>query len=235
MTSQAVSRRESQVPDLRPTPATQLTAEDIALPRVYLGQFMSRAVQDGLVRAGDVFSAVGQDDPDPQVLWSPWRDDGGSGKTHKWVWDTSKDGPVFYVLGLRKAKSFSEDGGELQLYDFDDPTAPEKAWTTYNYTITIPSVDDEIPFKFLLTKTGRPAAQIINMVLMKNSIGGPAWANAFELTTGERENQKGKYYVARVTPAEPDPKHADAIEALGVMVSQSAPVEHGSSGENPSI
>ncbi len=221
MASTAVAERsQSAVPDLVRTPALTITAEDVALPRIYIGQFMSKAVQDQLVKPGCIYAATGQDDPDPNVLWDK---------------STKGDNPgvLFYVIGLRKGKSIS-DGGELQLFDFDDPNAPADAWVTYNYSVLVPEVDVEVPFKLLLTRTGRPAALQINTVLKKNAIKGPAWHNAFRLTTAERENAKGKFFVARVAIAETDQEQIAVAESMALMMS-SAVVSHGSTSEEPAI
>lgn len=220
--SKAVAERpQASVPDLVRTPALQIDSDDIVLPRIYVGQFMSAAVQEQLVKMGDVYTATSGDDPDPQVHFS--------------IGDTGPDaGLLFYVLGLRKAKSYSEAGGELELYDFDDPNAPADAWVTYNYTTFCPTVDADVPCKLLLTRTGRPTALQINTVLKKNSITGPAWINAFRLTTIARENKKGKYAVARVVQVAANPDHVDAAAVLATQMA-SAPAAFESTGEQPAI
>lgn len=218
MASQAVARAETpKVPDLVRTPALTITAEDVALPRIYIGQFMSKAVQRQEVKAGQIFAATGQDDPDPQVLWSPG----------------DSEGVLFHVLGLRKGKSLS-DGGELVLFDFDDPDAPPEASVTYNYTIAVPDIDTDVPFKLLLTRTGTPAARNINTILKKNQNTGPAWASAFRMTAAERENAKGKFYVARVGQVEATVANIEASELLALMMSASS-IEHVATGEQPAI
>ncbi len=214
--SKEVAERPNAVPDMVRTPALTITADDVALPRLYIGQFMSKAVQEQLVKAGSIFSASGQDDPDPQVLWSPGDD----------------AGVLFHVVGMRKGKSIS-DGGELQLFDFDDPNAPPDAWVTYNYTLVLPEHETDVPYKFLLTRTGRPAALQINTVLKKNSISGPAWATAFRLTAAERENTKGKFYVARAAAVEANVVNVKLAEGLALQMSGTAP-QH-SSSEQPAI
>jgi hypothetical protein len=219
MASQAIERRAPQVPALIRTPALTITAEDVALPRLYIGQFMSKAVQEQLVKMGDVYSATGADDPDPQILWK--------------LGDKKAPGVLFHVLGLRKGKSIS-DGGELQLFDYDDPNAPADAWVTYNYTIACPEQDTDVPYKLLLTKTGRPAALQINTVFARNAVAGPAWINAFRLTTAERENAKGKFAVPRVHSVEATKDHIKVAEGLAVMMSSVA-VEHTATGEQPAI
>lgn len=179
---------EPAVPALVSTPSVELTAEDVALPTIKLGQFMSDHVQEDRVPAGSIFSATGSDDPDPIVLWEQGSD----------------DLLTFHVLALRKGKSIS-DGGELVLFAFDDPDAPSDAWVTYNYVVALPEVEEEMPYKFLLTRTGKPAAQNINTVIAKNA-ATPAPQLAFTLDCVQRENKKGKFFVPRV-------KHVEATES----------------------
>lgn len=206
MSSTAVSRREaSAVPALAPTPATTITAEDIAIPRLYIGNLTSGAVREQLAKFGDVYLALGADDTEPQVLWSL---------------NSSDAGVLFHVLHLRKGKSWSPDGGRLELYDFDDPSAPAEAWTTYNYTLFLPEVDEDMPARLLLTKTGRATAQKINTVIARNAGAGPSWQNAFRLTSAKRKNDKGEFAVAQVALAEADPKH---VQRAGELFSQIAP------------
>lgn len=217
-----VQKAESALPALVTTPALEITAEDIALPRIYIGQFMSDAVKEGYVKAGSIYSATGSDDPDPQVLAAA--DKNGVDRDN---------GVIVHVLALRKGKSFS-DGGELQLYDYDDPSAPKEAWITYNYTVCLPEHDEDVPYKWLLTRTGKQAAQKINTVLKKNEGAGPAYANAFKFNTARRENAKGEFYVAQITPVPADPKHVEIAERLAVLVSGQSS-DFGSNNEEPNI
>lgn len=220
----AVAKREASVPDMVRTPALTITAEDIALPRIYLGQFMSQAVQEGLVKAGQIFSATGADDPNPTILWS------SDGK------GVFKDGVPFYVLTIKKGKSWTAGPGEeLQLFDYDDPAAPADAWVTYGYVVSIPDVDDQVPFKLLLTRTGKPAALQINTVLLKNAVSGPSWNTEFILTTAPRENNKGKFFVPRVAVGNATPTAVATAEKIGLDLN-SAPTERQTSvGEQPAI
>lgn len=217
MAAEVAVKDAAQVPDLVRAPVLDITAEDIQLPRIYIGQYMSEHVKSKLVDAGDIFTASGADDPDPQILAS--------------VGD--KPGVLLHVLGMRKGKSFS-DGGELQLYDYNDPSAPEDAWITYNYTVSLPEVDAEVPYKWLLTRTGRPAAKQINTVLAKQADKGPCWVNAFRFTTAQRENKKGEYFVARVASVEADKDNVAIAENLGVLVSGSA-ADVRATGDQPEI
>lgn len=206
MAGSSVARREApSVPALAPTPATTIGAEDVAIPRLYIGNFMSEAVKAQLVKFGDVFLALGPDDTDPQVLWSL---------------DQKADaGVLFHVLHLRKAKSWSPSpGAPLQLYDFDDPQAPEDAWTTYNYVLFLPEVDPDMPARLLLTKSGKTTAQKINTVLLRNASSGPDWLNAFRLTSLKRRNDKGEFAVAQVAIAEANPKHQQRAGELFTQI-----------------
>jgi hypothetical protein len=224
MATTELEAQRGGVPALVNTPALEIGAEDVALPKLYLGQFMSEHVQEGRVPAGSIFSATGSDDPDPIVLWEQPK-----GKA------AAKDGPVFYVLGLRKGKSVS-DGGELQLFDFNDPAAPPEAWVTYNYTVAIPEADEDVPYRWLMTRTGAPSAKGINTVLKRNSVRGPAWINAFQATTKQRENTKGKFFVPVISTVEADPKAVEIAERLAVMISgSSADVQAASPGDEPAI
>lgn len=201
-----------QVPDLYRTPAFEFSAEDVALPRLKIGQYMSAFVQEDQVEAGALFTSLSQDDPDPITVDAPLR---------------------FHVLQLEKAKSISEDG-ELTVFDYNDPEAPEDAWVTYNYVVVLPEHDQDMPVKWLLTKTGRPAAQQINTVLAKNAAAGPTFLQAFDVETIRKENDKGKYFVPRIKHVEADAEHLAIAEKLAVMISPDAAAVQ-SSGAEPAI
>lgn len=213
MASTAVAKKEaSKVPALvTPTSsfASEIDASDIAFSRMYIAQYSTKAVKNKKIdiEAGDIFVAQGNEDPEPILLWREGQ--------------AEDEGPVIYMIGMKKGKSYSEQGGELEIYDFDDPMAPEKAWVTYNYTIVIPSVDEDMPFKWLCTKTGKASAMKINMTIKKNAGRYPDWANAFRITTAFRSNPKGDYYVPMVTNVEADPEHVDLAGALAELVGAS--------------
>lgn len=214
MASNEIAETGSNLPALASTPALEITAEDVALPRLKIGQFMSELVQEGTVGAGDLFTTLGADDPDPTVL-------------------DSDDGVLFHVLSMHRGKSVSE-GGELYTYDYNDPDAPADAWVTYNYVVVLPEVDTTIPYKWLLTRTGRPAAQQINLVLTRTAAAGPPWEQAFRVSTSQKENKKGKYFVPRVRHVEADKDNVAAAQELAVMISpDSASVA--ATGEDPAI
>lgn len=206
------------VPALASTPALEITAEDVALPKVKIGQFMSEPVQEGLVNVGDIFTSLGQDDPEPNVIYSAGDD----------------EGVLLHVLSLQRGKSVSEDG-ELIVFDYDDPDAPADAWVTYNYVVVLPEVDQELPFKWLFTRTGKPAAQQMNMVLAKGTQKGEApYSLAFRLTTAERKNKKGTYYIPRARHVEADEDNVAICEKIATMISPDAAAVK-ATGEEPAI
>lgn len=222
MTATALEKAVSNLPALVNTPAMEIDAEDVALPKVYLGQFMSQAVKDGLVPPGSIYTALGADDPEPNVLWQPPKKG-----------QAEDEGVTFYILGMRKGKSVS-DGGELTLYDYNDPSAPPEAWVTFNYFVAIPETDTDVPFRWLMTRTASQSAKQINMIL-KRSVGrGPAWINAFQATTSKRENTKGEFFVPRITTVEPTVEGIEVANNLATMISgHSSEVQ--ASGDEPAI
>jgi hypothetical protein len=168
---------------------------------------MSHAVQEQLVKLGDVYLALSADDEEPNVLWHAGSND---------------PGVLFHVLTLRKGKSWSrEPGAPLELFDFDDPNAPSEAWTTYTYTLFLPEVDPDMPARLLLTKTGRPAAQKVNTILMRNAASGPSYVNAFRLSSAERKNDKGRYAVAQVAVTQAEPEHVRQAGELYELIAPS--------------
>jgi len=216
MATNEIAEQKSSLPALNTTPALEITAEDVALPRMKIGQFMTGLVQEGVVPAGAFFTTLGAEDPDPVI-----------------VDQDENDGVLVHVMSMSRGKSVSE-GGELITFDYNDPDAPADAWVTYNYVVVLPEVDTDFPVKWLLTRTGRPAAQQLNLVLAKNSAAGPPWSQAFRVTTVERENKKGKYFVPRVRHVEADEANVEVCNKLSAMVSTD-PASAQATGDEPAI
>ncbi len=209
------------LPALVNTPALDIDAGDIALPKVYLGQFSATAVKEQIVKPGVIFTASGADDLDPNVIWSPG----------------DEAGVLIHVLGLRKGKSITVDG-ELVTYTFNDPDAPDDAWVTYQYTVCLPEVDPSLPFKWLMTKTSAPSAKQINMVLKRNEAAGPAHTLAFRVATAARENQaKGhKWFVTQVRQVEANASNVElANDLAGMIASAPAPNDIETAATQPGI
>lgn len=176
------------VPDKAYDPATEITSEDVALPRVKKGE--KQSAQD--VPYGSIFTELGADDPDPQVIAEP-----GDGS------DGTSGAVRFYVVGGPiKGRSYSEQGGDLETWRFDDPSAHPDSWVTYKYVIAIPSVEDTLPFTILLTRTSTPAARQLNTILQKAALTRPTDEVPLELTARKRKNQKGQFAVFQVRQVE---------------------------------
>lgn len=210
------------VPDLAPTPALEIDSDDVQLPKLYVAHYQTKAVQDDLVKPGQIFAATGPDDSDPVVVYD------GSDKA---------EGVLIHVLSLVKGKSCEVDG-ELTTWAFNDPDAPPEAWTTYKYVVVVPEVDPDVPHTFLMTRSGKPAAQKINTVLKKNEARGPAYISAFRVTTAKRENEKGRWFVPQVKVVEANDEHLQIASSLADMVgSAPAQVTSGAAGgsDDPAI
>lgn len=205
MASKAVAPVEvPEVPALVPTPATTIDAADIVIPRLYVGNQMSKAVKRKRASFGDIYIASGADDPDAQVLYE---------------FGSSQAGVLAHVLHLRKGKSWTAGGSApLQIWDFDDPNAHPDAWTTYTYTLFLPEVDPDMPVRMLLTKSGRGTAQRINTVLARNAAQGPYWLNAFRITSDERSKDDNEWAVFQVAQVQADPKHVTQAGELFALI-----------------
>jgi hypothetical protein len=222
--STEVAVQEGQVPALRDRSQT-LTAEDLAFPRLYIGQDISEAVKSKLAESGDLFLASDQYDPDPSVLAKKG----------------SETGVTFYVVGWRKGISRSIDG-QLDTWKFDDPTAPPygpgtDAWISYTYFVAIPGVEEDVPVRFLISRTSQPAARKINTVL--NRLGGeaPYYKQAFRLTTELRHRKEGPgtFYVAVVLPVEGTDEGREVAAKLAGLVDSQPDRVSAAAGENPTF
>lgn len=215
----------SAVPALAHRPALMIESEDVALPRLYTGQFTSQAVKDQLVKPGCLYAATGPDDPDPTVYAESKGKDGVP----------QDDGVEVYILGMTKGWSYAEKGEELESWRYDDPSRHPDAWVTYQYTVAIPAFDIQVPHKWLLTKSNKPTAKQINTVLVKNAETGPPWATPFKVFTRYRSNTQGEWYVVQAVPCEPTPEYSAVAEQLAVMVGGANQADLRSTGEEPAI
>lgn len=199
MSNQVATRESPAVPALAPTPATTITAEDIAIPKLYVGNQMSKAVKKRAANFGDIYLAESADADDPQVLWE---------------FGSTEPGVLIHVLHVRKGLSYKEQGGDLQTWQFGDPNADGRAWTTYTYTLILPEVDPDMPATLLLTRSGKPTAQKINTVLARNAASGPMYANAFRLTTAERHKDDNDWAIFQAQTETAAKKHVGQAAAL---------------------
>ena len=190
------------VQDLTPTPALDIDSSDVALPKLYVAHYLTKAVQDGLVVAGQIFSASGPADPDPVVLYDGKPD---------------SEGVLIHVLSLTKGRS-AKVGDDLKIFAFDDPDAPADSWITYNYVVVVPEFDADVPHKLLLARSGTSAARTINTVLKKNEARGPAYLAAFRISTAKQENDKGRWFTPLVRVVEAKAEHVALVSGLADLV-----------------
>jgi len=184
-------------------PASSIDAEDIEFPRLFIAQGSHGFVQEELVRRGSLVLATSGSDPDPNILTLPG----------------DKDGVKLHVLTLRKTKSLTDAEGNLQRFDFNDPDVPPEAWTVYHYLVALPGIEDDIPVKWILTKSGKPAAQKMNTVLARSAGTQPVFKSQFTLRTSERNDQARSYrwHVPVIVPSEPSDGDLVVAERLFTM------------------
>lgn len=213
--STAVAETASAVPARRYDSSREITREDVALPRIKKGEFMSDHVKEGRVAYGAIFAELGNDDPAPVTLA-----EAGNPSTK----------PVtMYVLdGPRKAWSLSDKaltGGELKTWAFDDPERPEEAWVTYQYAVAIPDHDQDLPYTILFTRTSAPAAKQLNLLLMKASQSGDPAETPIALTAKKVSKGSNDYTILQVALA--DVKASDKAKHLEVVNNLRALAEAG--------
>lgn len=195
-----------------------IDAGDIALPKVYICQPLTKAVQDEIAKSGNVIVAAGPDDPDAEVIYAEPDKNGKGAVAHP-------EGVLFRVLRLDRSKSYSEPGGPLQTWAYDDESAHPDAWTVYTYTVILPEIDPDMPHKFLLTRSNRGTAKRMNLLLAKALQKGNLYDVAFRLSTEPKTNDKGKWHIAvvRTTTSDVGVDEAEALSDM-VNVTPSAPV-----------
>jgi hypothetical protein len=214
-TSTEVVPAKSALPALADTPSVApLDSSDVALPKLYKGEYQSSLVQDESndLTPGCIFTASGQDDPEPEILVEK---------------ATAKDcqGVLAHVLSATKGKSMQDEDGELQTWAFNDPNAHPDARTTYQYVLALPEDQPGIPVKLTLAKTSTGCAKRINFHLMKHA--GAPHELAFRLTlkpaASEKNGQKFRWFVWQEKLVESDAKNVQAAEELAILVNSIKP------------
>lgn len=182
----------------------EITAEDIPTPRVKFAQGLSGVVTDGLVPYGAIYSQIGAGDPAPEILAAPAKENGGLSE------------PVrFYVLGLKKGRSYVDKFGDLQRLQDHEPTPDlsevkdQKPWNvypTFDFTIALPELDESIrlPRKLMLYKAwGKQAAKQLQLELLKAQALGENYSEIpFEIRAKRDKNDSGSFATAVVRRAD---------------------------------
>jgi hypothetical protein len=204
--SKAIEKVQSGgVPALYTPPPMEIDSDDIQIPAIKFGHHQSELCQEHNIKLGVIYAAAGKDDPDPQILWDPAE-------------RGENPGVLFHVLGLRKGKSKMVDG-DLTRWDFHDADAPSDADKTYTFTLLLPEVDTEIPFRTTLYRSKAAMARTILTVVQKNQGRVPQYALAFRMTTVNKKKEGiGSWTVPQARMVEANPEHVALAGRCAEMV-----------------
>jgi hypothetical protein len=228
--SEELTTSGAQLPAQAYNPAPlEITAEDIPTPRVKFAQGLSGVVTDGLVPYGAIYSQIGAGDTKPVVLAEPAKENGGLGPAVR-----------FYVLGLKKGRSYNDKFGDLQQLRPGEPDPPltevkdQRPWNiypTFDFTIALPELDEAVrlPRKLMLYKKwGGQAAKQIQLELLKaQSLGQNYSEIPFEIQAKKDKTDSGAFATAIVrvadVPAVQVKKDLEVVQLVAQNVSPDAP------------
>lgn len=182
---------------------------DMVLPRFKIAQALTKEVQDGDAKAGDIINSV-------------------TGESYGNTLE-------FVVLSYRKGQMFLQPGAGLLCRSSDGKTAwgdpemtgeqgprecatcPFRKWVdrtpppcaeTHNYLILLPETLEA--GMLTLMKSGVKPAKVLNTMIIQarersRRAGGPqvSWSQVFELTARKTENKKGTFYIPSFRPVRP--------------------------------
>lgn len=185
------------------TPSTpqlydRVDAGEVQLPSIYLQAALSKAVQSGTCKPGDVILALGADDPDPVFLIG-----GPEGRE-------SFDA---YIVSRKRVFTTTRNGRLefLPARDFDDPDC----WEGFNYLLSIPTVDDVIPARLLLTRmAGRIASKRLNFFIDRQLHAGSDDPAHVRFTISSRTNNKGHNFHVFQTASIPPGEDVEVARAM---------------------
>lgn len=210
--STEVATQDAGLPDLvRPAQAAAntLDANDVTLPRLYRGESQSNAFKDGNVELGSIYIAQGSEDPEPITVATTKKGEESSSTIRA------------HFLAVKKGLSVRENN-ELRTWQWGDPSAPAEARTTYDFTLVLPEIDEDIPVKVLMSSTSTQTAKRINFLLLK--LDDPTrWPElAFELSIKRREKTDGGskqvWYVWQAKTVEADENHVAIARKVADMM-----------------
>lgn len=199
-----------------PQDAYQIDQSMVKLPSLYLAQFSSKAFKARLVNFGDIYVAVGAEDPEPFVVGKGG--DGSLSEPVRFYVQTVAPGyqvadpsasygkrslfpPITYAQALREA------GGD-----------PRKVFLQSHFTLTIPEYS-LYPVRFIMgSKWGGSAARWINTQISmaiqqkKNPLD-----MAFQIQTRPTTNDDNEFVDAVVGFAKVAAKQATADQEIALM------------------
>jgi hypothetical protein len=183
--------------------------EDLALPRLMLGQPTSVAVQEQIVPAGSLFVAHEAADPAPTIIYKPGQ----------------KTGAVIHAIGFRKVWCHRSDDDKFIVADRlpTDTIGPgEDAQPGYEMAVLVPAFDTGMPVSWLLKSTGMSAGKRIYTETIKQGVA--LWSLAWSVTTSPRQNDKGRWFAPVAKLDKPKPVNvkaaAQAAQLLGAPSSE---------------
>ena len=163
--SRSIAERAAELMPYR-SAAETISAEDLAIPRMTVGQSTAAAVQDGLVPPGAMYVASDANDPEPVMLHKPG----------------DKTGVLIHPIALRKQWAYTDEAGDFRLADYLAADVPEDAQLAYTFVLLVPEFDPELPVSLMLKSTATQTAKKICLAI-KRAEPAPPWSVAFRLTT----------------------------------------------------
>lgn len=179
---------------------SQITAEDLAIPRLCIGQPGSGAVQDGHVPAGSIYLATDASDPEPVVIYRP----------------DQKVGVRVHLLTVEKVWVWTDEDKTFRVAAEYASDVPEEARRGYQLILSVPEFDSELPVSGLFKKTAIPTAKKILTTVAKSKVA--PWESAFLLTTTQKANKEGRWHIPLATTVKAQQKHVQQAASLALLL-----------------
>lgn len=157
----------------------EVSINDLTLPKIYLMQGLSKQVEEGNYRPGQVLAGSSNDDPAAQLL-------------------VDKPGETFTAFVLSREKfAATTANGSLEFHPDKrrDPN-DRQSWEGWFFELYIPAIGMLLPVRVMLWKSGgRKAAQVINTLIQRAVSEGNSDPLPIKLTSRATTNPTGqKYY-----------------------------------------
>jgi hypothetical protein len=197
--------------EARPAPyfggAEAIGSDDLALPRLNVAHAVTAAVQDGLVPAGALFVSYEAADPEPKILYRPGEE----------------DGVTIHVLGTRKVWAYrnAEDDRFVIVDRPHDMALPpveeaQDAQAGYEFAVLIPCHDLRLPCSWLVKSSAMACGKRILTEVARAEV--PIWTMAFSLSTAQRSNDMGRWYVPVAVVTKANPEHVEAAAQVAALL-----------------
>ena len=174
---------------------------DISIPRLYLGQPSSHAVQDDLAPLGSIYVASDGDDPEPRIVYKP------GGKT----------GALIHVLAMGRAWTYKDQEGHFRVTGDPEADRWPGSERAYQFLTMVPEIGLDIPATWL-TKSSAMATGKRMLTAIKQVWPKPPWSLAWSLTTVQRQNKEGRWYVPQAVSVPTKREHVEAAEKLAELL-----------------